>query len=316
MRKGTSAYLYRMNTAYDAAIIGGSSAGLSAALTLGRFGRRTIVFDNGAPRNKPAAHAHNFFTRDGVPPSELLRIAREQLVPYPSVELQPLTIASAEKTAEGFVLTATSGERITARRIIIATGVKDGMPAISGMQELWGNAVFHCPYCHGWEVKGEPVAIISNGDNALHYAMLVSKLNKDLVFLTNGPSTLTAEQTEKLKRTGFSIIETPIASLQKEGEGIRISFTDGSSILKKAAYYRSEKLHFRNELAQQLGCQLSDAGAVTVGPMYETSVPGVFAAGDISHDGLHQVSVAASGGHTAAAACNAQLCAEDFEAEA
>src|SRR5687768_10260342 len=144
-----------MNTAYEAAIIGGSSAGLAAALTLGRFGRRTIVLDNGSPRNKPTAHAHNFFTRDGVPPSELLRIAREQLVPYTSVELHNLTISSAEKTEGGFQLTADTGERIQAKKIIITTGVKDTMLPIPGIQELWGKLVIHCPYCDGWEVKGE-----------------------------------------------------------------------------------------------------------------------------------------------------------------
>ncbi|MBO9151245.1 NAD(P)/FAD-dependent oxidoreductase [Chitinophaga sp. GCM10012297] len=302
-------------TAYEAAIVGGSSAGLAAALTLGRFGRRTIVFDTGAPRNKPAAHAHNFFTRDGEPPAELLRIAREQLQPYPSVELQQLSIATAEKTTHGFLLTALSGERFETRKIIIATGVKDILPAIEGLQELWGESIFHCPYCHGWEIKGEPVAIIANGDNAWHFAQIVSQLNKDITFLTNGPSALSSEQTGKLQRKGFSTIEIPIASVQKEKEngGIRITFADGSSIHKTAAYYRGETLQYHNEIAKQLGCELSGMGSVVVNFMYETTVPGVFAAGDVSHDRLHQVSMAAAGGHAAAGSCNGQLCAEDFE---
>ncbi|RPD41396.1 NAD(P)/FAD-dependent oxidoreductase [Chitinophaga barathri] len=304
-----------MNTAYEVAIIGGSSAGLAAALTLGRFARRTIVFDNGAPRNKPAAHAHNFFTRDGEPPAELLRIAREQLKPYPSVELHSITVASAEKNNGGFLLTTATGEHIQVKKIIITTGVKDVLPPVTGMQQLWGEAVFHCPYCHGWEVKGEPVAIIANGDAAWHFAQIVSRLNKNITFLTNGPSILSIEQTEKLQRKGFSIIETPLASIQKENNGIRISFADGTSIQKTAAYYRGEALEFRNEIAKQLGCQLGETGAVIINPMHETTVPGVFAAGDVSHERLHQVSVAAAGGHTAAGSCNGQLCAEEFEAE-
>ena len=305
-----------MNTAtYEAAIIGGSSAGLAAALTLGRFGRRVIVFDSGAPRNKPAAHAHNFFTRDGEPPAELLRIAREQLKPYPSIVLQPLSITGAEKTPDGFQLTGSGGERFATKKLIITTGVKDLLPAIGGMAELWGQSVFHCPYCHGWEVKGEPVAIIANGDNAWHFAQIVSALNKDIAFLTNGPSTLSEEQTGKLRRKGFSIIETPLSAIQKENGGIRIVFADGESIHRTAAYYRGDNLQYHNELARQLGCELSDAGSVVVNGMFETSVPGVFAAGDVSHDRLHQVSMAAAGGHTAAAACNGQLCAEDFEEE-
>ena len=305
-----------MNTAtYEAAIVGGSSAGLAAALTLGRFGRRAIVFDSGTPRNKPAAHAHNFFTRDGEPPAELLRIGREQLKPYPSVVLQPLSITTAEKTPGGFLLTASGGERFATQKIIIATGVKDVMPAIDGMAELWGQSVFHCPYCHGWEVKGEPVAIIANGDNAWHFAQIVSALNKDILFLTNGPSTLSEEQTGKLRRKGFSIIETPVSAIQKENGGIRIVLANGESVYRKAAYYRAENLHYHTELAEQLGCELSEAGSVVVNGMFETSVPGVFAAGDVSHDRLHQVSMAAAGGHTAAAACNGQLCAEYFEKE-
>lgn len=302
-------------TAYEAAIVGGSSAGLAAALTLGRFGRRTIVFDSGAPRNKPAAHAHNFFTRDGEPPAELLRIAREQLKPYPSVELRPLSIAGAQKNQDGFLLTTPEGERFTAKKIILATGVKDILPAIEGMQALWGESIFHCPYCHGWEIKGEPIAIIANGDNAWHFAQIVSRLNKDITFLTNGPSALSAEQAGKLQRKGFSIIETPLQSIQKENGGIRIGFADGTAIHKTAAYYRAETLHYRNEIARQLGCDLGETGSVIVNGMFETSVPGVFAAGDLSHDRLHQVSMAAAGGHTAAAACNGQLCAEEFEAE-
>jgi thioredoxin reductase len=118
-----------------------------------------------------------------------------------------------------------------------------------------------------------------------------------------------------LRRKGFSIIETPLSAIQKENGGIRIVFADGESIHRTAAYYRADNLQYHNELARQLGCELSDAGSVVVNGMFETSVPGVFAAGDVSHDRLHQVSMAAAGGHTAAAACNGQLCAEDFEEE-
>lgn len=290
---------------FDTAIIGGASAGLAAALTLGRSARKTVVFDTGAPRNRPAAHAHNFFTRDGVPPSEILAIGREQLKPYPSVQLMQEEVISAEKNGTHFQLKTASGKLFNARSIILATGVKDILPDIEGVAALWGNRIIHCPYCHGWEVRDQPVAIIANGEDAAHLAAMVRNLNKDVVILTNGKSTIEGKMP-------IPVIEKTIRKVEEDNDQIKITFTDGSSVHKHAAYLKAVRLDFRNALAQQLGCELQEGGAVKVDPMFKTTVPGVFAAGDLSHPGFHQISMAAAGGHAAAAVCNGMLSMEDF----
>lgn len=291
---------------FDTAIIGGASAGLAAALTLGRSARKTIVFDTGAPRNKPAAHAHNFLTQDGTPPLEILAIGRKQLKQYPSVQLEQDKVTAAVKKGPHFQLTTASGKQITARSIILATGVKDILQDIEGLEKLWGDKVVHCPYCHGWEMKDKPVAIIANGEDVMHMAPLVHNLNKDLVILTNGESTITAKMP-------VPVIEKSIRRIAEDGDGIKITFADGSTLSRGGAYLRVAGIRFHNELAVQLGCELTEAGSVKVDAFYQTTVPSVFAAGDLSHPGLHQVSIAAAGGHTAAATCNRMLCVEDFE---
>lgn len=293
------------NAMFDTAIIGGASAGLAAALTLGRSARKTIVFDTGAPRNKPAAHAHNFLTQDGTPPLEILAIGRKQLKQYPSVQLEQDKVTAAVKKGKHFQLSTASGKQITVRSIILATGVKDIFPDIEGIEKLWGDKVIHCPYCHGWEMKDKPVAIIANGEDVMHMAPLVHNLNKDLVVLTNGKSTIP-------EKVPVPVVEKSIRRIAEDGEGIKILFEDGSTLSRSGAYMRVAGIKFHNELAVQLGCELTEAGSVKVDAFYQTTVPNVFAAGDLSHPGLHQVSIAAAGGHTAAATCNRMLCVEDF----
>lgn len=307
-------YIYRMkNTQFEVAIIGGASAGLSAALSLGRSARKTVVFDTGAPRNKPAAHAQNIFTRDGTPPLELLAIGREQLRKYPSVEIRAEKIVAAEKEGELFLLTTTGGDAYLVRKVILATGVADQLPAIPGIRELWGNKAIHCPYCHGWETKDGPAAIIGNDAGVVHQAPVILNLNKELTIFTNGKSTFDSEQHALFQKRGVPVIETPVVAVKDEGEGIRLILEDGQEYYKRVAYVRVEKLIFHNELAIQLGCELDEAGAVKVGEFQESTVPGVFAAGDLSHPMMHQVALAAAGGGKAGAFCNGQLCREDFE---
>ncbi|SFE17684.1 Thioredoxin reductase [Chitinophaga sp. CF118] len=294
---------------YDIAIIGGSSAGLAAAQTSGRSVRRTIVFDTQEPRNKPAAHAHNFFTRDGMPPAELLAIAREEIKTYPSVAISYDKVINASKQKDHFLLETASGTQVTARGIILATGVKDILPPIEGAKELWGSRIVHCPYCHGWEIKDTPVALIASGEAAYEMAILIYHLNKDLTILTNGGEALLADINSK----GITIIDTPIEKIAAAGEGIVITFTNGTAISKTAAYMKVESLAFNSALAVQLGCELTEAGSVKVDEYYQTTIPGVWAAGDLSHPGLHQISIAAAGGHLAAVMCSKQLNREDFE---
>ena len=171
---------------YDVAIIGGSNAGLSAALSLGRSNRQTVVFDTGLPRNKPASHAHNFFTRDGMPPEDLLAVGKEQLLPYTSVQVNNTKVTAVEKRGEHFLVCADDGTSYLVRKVILATGVVDVLMDIQGMRELWGKKIFSCPYCHGWEIKDQPVAVIVNGSIIHELAVMISNWNPDLVFLVNG----------------------------------------------------------------------------------------------------------------------------------
>lgn len=297
----------------EVAVIGGAAAGLAAALTLGRTGRQTVVFDTGRPRNKPAAYAQNFFTRDGTPPAELLRIGREQLAAYPSVQLKSAAVTSAAVAGQAFQLTTDAGEVFRAKRVIIATGVKDHLPPVKGMAELWGSKLFHCPYCHGWEIKDQPIALFANGEMAYEFARTLSNWHADILICTNGPATCTAEAVQQLARNGIVLEETPVEKIEEAHDGILITFTNGTAIRKTAAYVKADKLEFHHELAVQLGCALTEQGSIQIDATYETTVPGVFAAGDVSHPSFHQVSMAATSGHMAAAVCNNGLTKETFE---
>lgn len=297
---------------YEVAIIGGSSAGLAAALTLGRALRKTVVFDSGAPRNQPSPHAHNFFTRDGAAPAELLRIGREQLQRYDSVSLRSGKIVQAQKQGDAFLLTAEDGTEVTARNVILATGLRDILPDIDGLRELWGRYVIHCPFCHGWEVKDRPIAIIMNGDAAGEMLALIRNWNRDLRLFTNGPAKLTQELRDWMTDQDIEMRDTPIASLREDRDGLRVHFSDGHEETLAAVYARGT-YHFNNELAVQLGCKLGETGHVVADEMQQTSVPGVFAVGDLAHPGAHQVALAAAAGHKAGLACSRSLIMEDYE---
>lgn len=298
----------------EVAVIGGATAGLAAALTLGRSMRNAIIFDTGSPRNKPAAHAHNLFTRDGTPPAELLRIAREQLVLYPTVQIEQAAITSARAENGRFTLQADNGHTYHAQRVIIATGVKDELPAIPGVAELWGSKLFHCPYCHGWEVKDLPVALLGNGEMAYEFTRLLYHLNKDLVICTNGPATFTEEQRKSLARRNVAVLEETVEKVEDAPGGILITLSNGTVLRKSAAYIKTN-IVYHTELAVQLGCELTEQGGIKVNGQCETSVQGVLAAGDVSGGTPHQVSAAAASGHLAGAMCNNMLAKEAFEKE-
>lgn len=298
---------------YEVAIIGGASAGLSAALALGRSNRKTIVIDSGHPRNRPAPHAHNVFTRDNTPPLEILKIAKSQLKPYSTVHFRNAIVTKANRKNGLITLTTHKEESITVRRLILATGLTDLLPDIKGFKELWGTKIVHCPYCHGYELKDQHIGILMNGKNAEHLTPMVFNLNKSIQLFTNGKMELSSQFKKWTKHNNITINETPVAELADDRKGIQIKLTDGSSHLVKGLYSRSVKYKFHNELAVQLGCKLTDEGAVQVDEMYSSSVAGVYAAGDLSHGSAHQVIIAAAGGAKAAMACNNSMIMEDYE---
>jgi alkyl hydroperoxide reductase subunit AhpF len=201
----------RHDLEYDVVVVGGGSAGLGAALVLGRSRRRTLVLDAGEPRNAPSSGVHGFFSRDGIPPQELLKIGREQLEPYPSVEVRSARVTGAGGENGDFGVTLDNGEVARARKLLLATGVVDELPEKPGFREFWGRGVYHCPYCHGWEVRDRPLAVLNSGEGAAERAAFIRNWSRDLVLLTDGPANLNAEGRRTLRALDIPVREERIS---------------------------------------------------------------------------------------------------------
>lgn len=306
---------------YDAVVVGAGSAGLSAALVLGRSRRRVLVLDGGEPRNAPAAGVHGFFTRDGTSPGELLEIGREQLKPYGGVEYRAERATEARGEDGAFEVTLEDGETVSARKLVLATGVLDELPETPGFWELWGRGVYHCPYCHGWEIRDRPLAVMAEGDEIVERAVLIRNWSRDLVALTDG-SPLGDEARARLGALGVRVREEKISRLEGESDGSeglsRIVFEDGST-LEREGLFSGPPQRQRSSFAASLGCEVEAMGPaaefVKADRMTgETSVPGVYAAGDAGSPPQSVANAVASGAN-AAAFLNHVLCGEDAEAE-
>ncbi|GAB3902744.1 NAD(P)/FAD-dependent oxidoreductase [Larkinella knui] len=296
---------------YDVIIIGGSYAGLSAALVLGRALCTVLVLDNGQPANRQTPHSHSFLTRDGETPAELTRIARQQALAYPTVTIREATATTARQSGSSFLIKTDADEEFTARRLLLATGLTDVMPDLPGFAECWGISVLHCPFCHGYEVKDQTVGVLANGDAGFELTRMIHHWNPGMTLFTNGPSTLTPEQTATLQKHAIPIVETPLTALQHQnGQLISVQFADHSVVPLQAMYAR-QPLRQASDLAEQVGCQLDEMGFVTVDGFGRTSVKGVFAAGD-THTMMRQVSVAATNGLKAAVAISKEVIEEEF----
>ena len=294
---------------YEVIIIGGSYAGLSAALTLGRSLRKTLVIDAGQPCNRFTPHSQNFLTHDGRKPSEISGIAKEQVQQYKTVEFLDGMTLSAEKTPEGFTVETDQGP-FSSKRLVIAAGIKDILPDIPGVAECWGKSVIHCPYCHGYEFHGQPTGILANGEKAFHYAQLISNLTKELTIFSNGKLDLPVEQLEAINRNNINIIETEVQSVVHEnGQISKIILTDGSSHTISALYHGSEFV-LNTNIAESLGCEIGEHGLIKVDPKQMTTVPGVYACGDASN--MRAVSIAVSSGTVVGSVINFDLIQEGF----
>lgn len=291
---------------YDVVIVGGSVAGLSAALILGRSLRDVLVVDSGEPCNRQTPHSHSFMTRDGVPPAQLNALAREQALAYPTVELLSDKVVAISRKNDEFSITTEQNQTFIARKILLATGVYDIMPNIEGFAECWGRSVFHCPYCHGYEVKNEPLGVMINGDHAREYAGIIRHWSKNITLFTNGPATFDDTQRTKLQNLGVPLIETTLVSLDHQnGMLTAVQLQDGSRV-NLSALFAPVYTRQHADLAQQLGCDLTPAGLIAVSAFGETNVPGVFAAGDNSSP-MRQLVAASAAGSTAGSFLNREL---------
>jgi thioredoxin reductase len=287
---------------FDVAIVGGGPAGLAAALILGRMRRRVLLLDADDPAHAPSEGVHGLFGHDGTPPLELRRIAREQLRPYDSVTVRMVAAEAVRQTPGGFSVLA-DGEEESAGVLLLCTGVGYELPLIEGAAEAWARGVFHCPYCHGWEVRDRPLA--AYGADAAGLALLLTSLSDDVVMLTNGNSNLEPDDASELDAAGVVIRDDPVVRLESEdGRLARIRFADGSSDDRAGLFFAPK--FTPSPLPAQLGCELDETGSMVIDEDGRTSVPGVFAAGDATV-GKAAVVLAAAAGSRAAYAMNAGL---------
>jgi len=287
---------------HDVAIIGGGAAGLSAALVLGRARRRVIVIDAGAPRNAPAAHMQGFLSRDGTPPSELLRAARAEVLRY-GVEIVEDRVVDA---ATGFVLRLASGRTVTARQVILATGAVDDVPDVPGARERWGRDFLHCPYCHGWEVRDRAIGVLGS----VEHAQLLRQWSDDVILFTDA-NAISTEERATLDARGIPVVDGAVERLVVADDRLEaVQLAGGRTVARDALFIRPALRAHPDGPAAALGCELVDGGLVRADADGRTSVPGVWAAGNAANPRA-QVITAAGEGSAVAIAVNTELVRED-----
>lgn len=267
---------------YDAIIVGGSYAGLSAAMQLARARRRILIVDGGQRRNRFASHAHGLLGFDGVPPDEVAARGRAQVLAYPTVTWREGRVEQARATDGGFAVEL-GGETLTSRMLVLATGVHDRLPDVPGLEPLWGQRVFHCPYCHGYELDGAPVAVLGAGEISMHQALMLPDWSPTTLLL-NGTFVPDDAQAAQLRARGVTVEAAAVASVAPADGGLAVRLADDRT-LTFAGMFAVPHTSPAGTLADQLGCameQVPTGKHIWVSPIGETSVPGVFACGDVA----------------------------------
>jgi thioredoxin reductase len=301
----------RDNKNLEVIIIGGSYAGLSAAMSLGRFMRKVLVIDSGLPCNRQTPHSHNFLTQDGEEPAEIARKAKEQVLAYPTVSWLEDTAVKGEKTQNGFLITTASGQSFMTKKLIAATGVKDMLPDIKGFAACWGISVVHCPYCHGYEIRNKKTGILANGEKAFHLASLVNNLTDDLTIFTSGKADFNPEQLAKLDKHGIKMIESEVVEIEQDHGVLKnLLFKDGNTA-GFDAIYAVVPFEQHSDIPASLGCEPTAHGHIKIDPLQKTSIAGLFACGDNS-SGMRSVANAVSSGNLTGGMVNKELTEEGF----
>jgi thioredoxin reductase len=293
---------------YDVVIVGGGAAGLSAALVLSRARRSVAVVDAGRPRNAPSAHMHGYLSRDGLPPSELLAVGRSEVARYGGVVLDG-DVTEIYRADSGLRIERADAAPLTARRLLVTTGLRDELPDLPGVRERWGRDLLHCPYCHGYEVRDRPLGVLGGTPNAVEHVLLVRQWSDDVVYFPHTDA-LSAADAERLAARGIGVVPGTVSGLVVADDRLSgVELTDGR-VAARAAVFIRPRMTGNADLLTQLGAATDDHGWVVIDPTGRTSVPGVWAAGNAVNPRA-QVITAAGEGSAAAIAINQDLIDDD-----
>ncbi|BCW04644.1 NAD(P)/FAD-dependent oxidoreductase [Arthrobacter sp. NtRootA1] len=296
-------------TEFDVVIVGGGAAGLSAALVLSRARRKVLVVDSGAPRNAPAPHMHGFLSRDGMPPAGLLEVGRDEMKGYGG-EIRAGDVTELVLSGgSGFWVLLSDGQRVSARRLLIATGLRDELPDIPGLAARWARDVLHCPYCHGFEVRDRQLGVLGGSAESVRYVQTVRQWTTDVVFFTP-PGSLTPLQRSELVARAIGIVEGTVKRVLVENDQLSGVEMDDGRIIRRQALFVPPRFVPHNDLLARIGCEMDDSGWVVRDGTGLTTIPGVWVAGNVANPRA-QVITAAGEGSTSAIAINADLIEED-----
>lgn len=305
---------------FDCVIVGGGPAGLSAALLLGRAKRQVVMIDHNKPRNAVTRSSHGFITRDGISPQQFRVLAQQDLAQYPGIQTIQQKVAHIEQVEAGLFKVTTEGvaegkteyQSYLCRKIILATGLKESLPAIAGIEAYYGQSLFGCPYCDGWEMRDKPIVFITESIYAFHMVKQIYHWSNDLVVCTNGQNIFSTEQKDVLEAKGIVVNEQPIAALQgQDGQLEEVLFQNNTSIKRNGGFVTTSWQQ-GSQLAETLGCALNERGAIATDEIGRTSVKHIYAAGDNAIIEPAQLIVAAAEGNKAAMGVNIDLIMEEF----
>ncbi|MET1086671.1 MAG: NAD(P)/FAD-dependent oxidoreductase, partial [Arthrobacter sp.] len=303
---------------FEVAIIGGGPAGLAAAQVLGRQRRRVVLFDNNQQRNAAASSVHMLLGREGVTPAGLILAGRQELAALPAVTLQQTEATQVLVEESKLLVSTTTGHRISADHLILATGVADQLPAIPGIDAAYGKCLFHCPLCDGFEVRDQPLVVVGGSDEAAFMAAYVhDRTSRDVELCCNGERGLSSETRSRLKRTGVGIIEAEIVGIRAQPDGLTLSMADSTTRTYRAGFL-SARYRQRSPIAEELGCAMRDDGRVLVDHFQRSSVPHVFAVGDMAKSATGNmtfVATAIASGVTAAAFLDEDIFARRWDSQ-